>query len=148
MVSNMPSRIRVQVPEPLAAAQAEINRWFDRFLGLDFEALVGKPSAPWAVWQDDERIYFELDLPGVKSEDVELTVHEGALKISAERKSPPSDRDYRYNGRTYGQLGWSFRLPKQVDTDSIEAKFTDGVLHVTLQKRKEAQPRRVEITTS
>jgi HSP20 family protein len=101
--------------------------------------------APASIWEDDGQYHVELDLPGVAKEDVEITFDKGILKISAERRQVTEDRKHLHEERGYGRTSRSLNLPDTVDPDSITAEFNDGVLHVTVAKALEAQPKRITI---
>jgi HSP20 family protein len=100
-----------------------------------------------SLWQDDDHIYVEADLPGMADEDVEVTVHMGVLFIRGERKAEPG-RQYLYNGRTWGRFERAITLPDEVDTEAVQAELTQGVLRVSLPKRPEAKPRKITLKSS
>ena len=87
-------------------------------------------------------------MPGVKKEDIKITVNEDNLSISGHTKSEEEKKDdekryyFRSMESSYSQ---SFNLPTKVDPDKIEAKFEDGVLSVKLPKAEEVKPRQIEI---
>lgn len=85
-----------------------------------------------------------MDAPGVAREDVKLTYHQGELRISAERKAP--ERASGQNDqRRYGKAVYTLSLPETIDPDTINASLEQGVLHVTVAKKPEAQPKRIEV---
>jgi HSP20 family protein len=86
-----------------------------------------------------------VELPGLSKDDFELIAHEGKLRISGQRKAPEGERNYWRNERCYGTFERTIALPESVDWDNVEAELTHGVLRITLHKRPEAQPRKVEI---
>jgi len=124
-------------------ASGPTNRLGGFFDGLSDSAA---PAHPWpaAMWQDDNSIHIEVDLPGVIDEDVSMTVHEGVLWIRAERR-PAEGRRYVFNGRWRGRFERAFALPDAVDADGAVATLTDGVLSVDLPKRPEAKPRKITL---
>jgi HSP20 family protein len=90
-----------------------------------------------------------LDLPGIKKEDLTITVKEGTLYLSGERKRPEhdaNDKFYHYYERPYGTFERSFKLPDHVDGDKIKASFADGELHVEMPKLEKAKPRTIKIS--
>jgi HSP20 family protein len=101
-------------------------------------------AAPVAIWQDDDHVFVEAELPGLSDGDIEVTVHNEMLYIRGERK-PEEGRRYLYNGRRYGRLEHAFTLPAAVDASGVRANLTAGVLHIALPKRQEAKPRRIAI---
>jgi len=107
----------------------------------------GRPAAdplPLSLWSDEEHFHIEVDLPGVKIEDLEVTIHEDLLTLKAQRQMEEG-RQYAYNGRPFGRFERSLTLPESVDPDSVDARLSAGVLHLTLRKRPEAQVRKIEV---
>lgn len=104
--------------------------------------------APASIWEAENEFHIEVDAPGVASEDVELTFDKGALQISLERKAPEGDRTNWHNERGYGKVSRSVSLPDTVNPDTIAATLTNGVLHVTIGKRPEAHPKKIDVRVS
>ena len=105
-------------------------------------------GAPASIWEAENVIHVELDAPGVKQEDVEVTFEKGTLQISLERKFPEGERTSWHNERGYGKISRSVSLPETVDPNTITAELTNGVLHVTITKLPEAQPKKIEVKVS
>lgn len=101
--------------------------------------------APLSVWEADDAYHVELDLPGVSKEDVEVTFEKGTLQIVADRKAPEEERKGLHEERVYGKVTRSLTLSESVDAESIAAALNDGVLHVTVAKLPEVQPKRIDI---
>ena len=101
--------------------------------------------APLSVWEADDAYHVELDLPGVSKEDIEVTFEKGVLVIVANRKAPDDERKGLHEERVYGKVTRSLTLSESVDADSIAAALTEGVLHVTVAKVPEVQPKRIDI---
>jgi HSP20 family protein len=127
-----------------------INR-LDSFFGRVFgdDGLLGQAWAgvPVAMWEDEDHIHVEAELPGMTDRDVDVTVHDGMLSIRGERR-PEEGRRYLYNGRAYGRFERVISLPAAVTTDDVQAKLTDGVLSLTLPKSPEAKPRKIVLKTN
>jgi HSP20 family protein len=87
------------------------------------------------------------DLPGLKAEDVDVTVEDGTLSIRGERRLEEAAEGETYHRveRIYGAFERSFTLPNSVDVDKIEARFSNGEMTLTLPKREESKPRSVKI---
>ena len=100
---------------------------------------------PACVWEDSNSYHVEMDVPGVKRENVELTFEKGTLRITTERSAPEECSAALVDERRYGQVTRTVALPESIDPESINGKLTDGVLHVTVAKKPEAQPKRIEI---
>jgi HSP20 family protein len=134
-------------PAPLTGGPINrLDSFFDRVLGDD--RLFGQAwgAVPVAMWEDEDHIHVEAELPGMTDRDVEVTVHNGMLFVRGERK-PEEGRRYLYNGRAYGRFERVINLPAAVTTDDVQARLTDGVLSLTLPKSPEAKPRKIALTT-
>jgi HSP20 family protein len=126
-----------------------VDRLFDHlFDGVSSGAQPAAWSAPWAWWEDEGHLYLEVDLPGVKNEDIELVLDDGKLHLRCQRKAPEGDRKYGYNNRRYGEFERVLSLPETIDAENIAAEMHDGVLYVTLSKLPQAQPKRIAVKTA
>ena len=112
----------------------------------------GGRFAPYGVdvREDADHIYVEAELPGYKKEDVNVTLENQTLTISAQRKSEQQQGnggkgEWLLHERSYTQFHRSFTLPPTVDEQSVNAKLNDGVLTITLNKREETKPRRISV---
>ncbi|MDG3006695.1 Hsp20/alpha crystallin family protein [Paludisphaera mucosa] len=121
---------------------------FGRYLGEGSQAKAlnrsGGDPLPLSLWSDEGWFHIEVDLPGVELKDVDVSIHKDVLTIKAQR-AVVEERRYAYNGRTFGRFERSLTLPESVDSESVDARLADGVLHLTLRKRPEAHVRKVEI---
>jgi HSP20 family protein len=120
---------------------------FDRAFGG--EALLDETSSlgPMAMWEDDDHVYIEVELPGMTDKDLDITVHNGMLFIRGER-NPDEGRTYLYQGRCYGRFERAITLPAAVDTDDVQAELKDGVVTITLPKMPGAKPKKIALKTS
>jgi HSP20 family protein len=102
------------------------------------------------VWEDEHNIYVEAELPGVKAEDVDVTLEGGTLTIRGQKKqaSDQKNAQYHYRQRRYGQFMQQFTLPTTVDSSKVTAKITDGILRVQVEKRPEVKPRKIDVKAS
>lgn len=133
-----------------AALSGDIDRLFGDLLAVPGARLSTHHSGDWqarlAVWEKEDTLHLELELPGVVRDDVELTVEDGALKIAGERKAAEDEeRHEHYSERRFGRFERVVRLPKQFDLESVAAELSDGVLHVTIDKTPESQPKRIDV---
>lgn len=121
----------------------QMNRLFDDLFdqggdsGLTARGGIVPPALE--VHQDDDRIEITAELPGVREEDIDLTVEEGVLTLRGEKKSTRTDEERGYSERSYGRFERSITLPSNIDEDACSADFRDGVLTVTLPKSAEKQ---------
>jgi len=99
--------------------------------------------------EGEDGYYVELDLPGIKKEDINIDVNDNVVTISGERKTKKEveEDDYYKIESNYGKFERSFALPDNVDTDNIHAQSQDGVLEVVIPKLKkvEKKPKKIEI---
>lgn len=147
--------------EPFAAAQMDLNRWFDDMWRVatgftGFPAMRGmRPFAggslfglpPIDVKEGASAYRLSVELPGLAREDIDLSVQNGALLIRAHKVEETEDASaaHRISERHYGRMERSFPLPSDVDTSRIEAACKDGVLKVILPKSAGADVRRAQI---
>jgi HSP20 family protein len=129
-------------------ASGRINRldgFFDGLFGDGFDSAT--PVRTWppaAMWEDDDFIHIEVDLPGVVDEDVSMTVHEGMLFIRFERAAAEGRR-YAYDGRRYGRFERAFPLADVADADGAVASLINGVLFVDLPKSPAVKPKKIRL---
>jgi len=120
---------------------------FDRVFGR--ETLLDELSSlgPMAMWEDDDHVYIEVELPGMTENDLDVTIQNGMLFIRAERM-PDEGRSYLYQGRRYGRFERTITLPAAVATDDVQAELKDGVLTITMPKMPAAKPRKIALKKS
>ena len=129
----------------LPAGLPEFDNLFNQFFRPEEVAMWRTPAS---IWEADNMFHIEVDAPGVKQEDVELTFDKGTLQITMERKAPEGERTNWHNERGYGKVSRSVSLPDTVDPETIAAELTNGVLHVTITKLPEAQPKKIDVRVS
>lgn len=141
------NRLNQVLPGPLADVDALLGQFFAAPTRNAVAAMAAKGpwSTPASLWEADERLHVELDVPGVSADAVEVTVENDQLAITVERSRGESEPSYLYNERRFGKVTRSLDLPDTVDPDSVEAELKDGVLRVSVAKRPETQPRKIEV---
>lgn len=99
------------------------------------------------VAEDGESYTLAVDLPGVKPEDIKISIENGVLTLAGERKEPETAKPLTFHRveRAWGRFERSFTLPEDVLGDKIEARYEAGVLLVALPKRPEVRPRTIEV---
>jgi HSP20 family protein len=102
------------------------------------------------VTEDKDRYYVRAELPGLKADDLDISVTGDTLSISGERKLPAEDEKAQYHRREReaGKFSRIVTLPSQIDTGKVEARCIDGVLTVTLPKAEAAKPKQITIKAS
>ena len=113
------------------------------------DGLFGGPGRPWmpmdAVRKGDH-VELRFDLPGVRSDSIDLTVERNVLTVRAERSwSPEEGADVLTRERTHGTFSRRVRLGAALDPAHVEAHYADGVLRVTVPVAETAKPHKVEI---
>lgn len=131
---------------PLFGLRREIDRLFDDMAG-------GSERSRWTpavdVRETDKSLAIDVELPGIKPENVEVNVENGVLTVTGEKRSERSSEEkdrYHMVERSYGSFFRSFQLPGGVDESQIKASFHDGVLTVDIPKAALPQPRKIQIS--
>jgi len=99
------------------------------------------------VHEDTERLVLRAELPGVKREDIEVSIDANVLTLKGERKLEKEEQGRRYHRieRSYGTFVRQFQLPSNVDTAQIDAQLAEGVLTVSLNKKQELKARKIDV---
>lgn len=137
----------------LADLQSRISSLFDRQLAGTELAFKSDWTPAVDIAEDPKAYTITADLPDVKKEDVNVSVDNGVLSISGERRhesqeGDQKDKKFHRIERSYGKYVRTFRLPDEVDAAKVAAQFKDGVLIVTLPKTTEAKPGKVQVAVS
>jgi HSP20 family protein len=114
------------------------------------DAITSAWMPPCDVFEDKDSVRIIAEIPGVKAEDVKLSLENNMLTIRGEKKQvaeEKTDSVHRYE-RTYGVFERAFALPSTVDAERIEAQYDAGILTVMLPKAERARPRQIEVKTS
>ena len=100
------------------------------------------------VYEDEDAYTVTTELPGLKKDDIDITIEDGVLSISGEKKFEHEERKQSYHRveRRYGTFRRSVSLPSGVDTEKADATMTDGVLKVVLPKSEAARPKTLKIS--
>lgn len=101
------------------------------------------------VWENDNNLFVEAEVPGFKSENLEITVVGDELSLKGERVTAERAEDaYHRRERSVTSFQRTIKLPSEVNADSVEASLTDGVLLLTLPKVEAAKPRKINVRTT
>lgn len=132
--------------EQLSHLRDEVTRLFDS----PFSTLTQGFNA-WApavdLYEEKDNLIVKAELPGMKKEDIDVSLHEGTLTISGERKAERQNKEgetFR-SERFYGRFQRSVLLPAAVAADRVNANYRDGILTVTLPKTEESKPKQIEV---
>lgn len=97
--------------------------------------------------KEDSAFHIEVDLPGVKKENIDLTIEDGILVVSAVRhyKNELNEDSYYICESSFGKIERRFTLPENIDTENVNANFNDGRLEIELQKTEKAKPKSISV---
>jgi HSP20 family protein len=99
------------------------------------------------ITEDDREYLIKAELPEVKKEEVKVTVENGVLTVSGERRFEKEEKERKYHRveRSYGSFTRSFSVPDDADDSKVSADFKDGILTIRLAKSEKARPRAIEV---
>ena len=135
----------IQCERPGFGRLANLQDELDRLFGT---------QAVWApaldVQEDKDNYVFRAELPGLKREDIDVSLQDGVLVISGERKAEKVEEgvEVHRQERHYGKFQRALTLPTPVAADKITAQYKDGVLTVTLPKVEEAKPKKIDVSVN
>jgi len=148
--------IRYQAPE--LSAWPTLDRWSNLRDELNslFELPWGTFNRPgqlfsgWSpaldLYQNNDNFVAVVELPGMRKEDIEISLHDGSLIIAGERKSSSSNGEKAERTERYvGSFRRSISLPAPVDAEKVNATYRDGILTITMPKAEEAKPKRITV---
>jgi len=157
------SLIRYQTPG--SVMWPSLDRWaslrddLDNLLELPFLTGGARQAQLFSGWtpaldlyQNNDNVVAIVELPGLRKEDIEISLHDGTLTIAGERKSETvgngngdsATRTERFTGK----FRRSITLPTRVDANKVNATYKDGILTVTLPKAEEAKPKQIQVNLS
>ena len=142
--------IRWRPMRGLENVQDEVNRVFDSFFDIRPFARRSEESGWYPevdMIEDKDKVMVNVDLPGMKKEDIKVSVQDNTLTIKGERKAEKEEKDKNYHRveRLYGTFCRSFSLPGKVDGQKIKANYKNGVLSIDLPKAEEVKPKEIPI---
>lgn len=114
-----------------------------------FQGATAAPQMKLEVTEDDKAYTVKAEIPGVKKEDIHISVDGNLVSISAEVKKETEQKEGRkvvHSERYYGQVARSFTLDKEVEQGAAQAKYTDGVLEAVLPKKQGAKATRIAVS--
>ncbi len=99
------------------------------------------------LYQSNDNIVAVIELPGMRKEDIEISLHDGTLTISGERKRESANGEKAERTERYvGTFRRSITLPTRVDANKVNASYRDGILTVTLPKAEEVKPKQIQVS--
>jgi len=147
---------------PTLRRRTSIDRPIDFF--RDFDTMfpdVGRLFSEWAsdeanggltgaypvdIREEDGTLYVDAEMPGFSKDEIDVSLENGILSLTAERKEEEKKGKKHLHERRYQRVERRFNLPVDVDESNVKANFKDGVLHLEMPKSKEAQPKRITVS--
>ncbi len=135
----------------LANFERGLESFFSRLPGIPGEGEEPISEKLWApltdITEDEKEFLLKIELPEMKKEDVKVTVENGMLYVTGERKAEKEEKTTKYHRieRSYGAFERAFTLPERADGSKVSADYKDGVLKVHLPKTPEAKPKAIEV---
>ena len=129
---------------------------FERLSSLqdELERLFVSPLTDWVpaldVYEDKDSFVVNTELPGLKREDINVSLQDGVLVVSGERKveEKRTEGEIRRQERYYGKFQRTLTLPAPVAADKVKAQYKDGLLTVTVPKAEEAKPKKIDVSVN
>jgi HSP20 family protein len=154
------SLIRYQAPElsnwPTFGRLSNLRDELDTLFELPFWSNFGRQTQLFSGWtpaldlyQNNDNVIAVVELPGMRKEDIEISLHDGMLTIAGERKTETQGGEKAERSERYiGKFRRSITLPTRVDANKVSATYKDGILTVTLSKAEEAKPKQIQVNVS
>lgn len=143
----MSNLIRWEPMHEMMTLREAMDRLFDDAFTrpISASAFSGMPAID--LYQDENEVVVKASLPGLKAEDVQISVSNGVLTLRGEFKQDEEKKDKKYHLREqrYGSFERSISLPSDVQTEKSKAEFKDGILTITLPKSEEVKPKTISI---
>lgn len=127
------------------------RRQMERFLSSFTESGAAAPVVsgvfpPIVVRENDDKIIIEAEIPGIKADDIDISVNGKTLTLTGERKPEEAQNvSFHRRERKWGSFRKAVTLPDNVNTDGIQAECKNGVLRIVLPKAEQAKPKKIEI---
>lgn len=151
-----PFRTSIQTWEPMKELE-ELGRRLESFFdigsllrgngGGERSLALREWTPPVDITEDEKEFLVKVELPEVKKDEVQVTVENGVLEISGERKTEKEEKEKKYHRieRTYGSFTRAFALPEGVEVSKVAAEFKEGVLRVHLPKNPATKPTALDV---
>ncbi len=132
-----------------AELRRELDRVFDGFLGPQANPMRSRAYPALNVWESDERLMVEAEVPGLNMDDLDITIQGNELTIKGRRQSLEGENlVYHRRERGTGEFTRFMTLPFDVDADRVEAALKDGVLMIILPKSEQARARKITVKSA
>jgi HSP20 family protein len=136
--------------DELERLRGQMNSLFEGLSGRSFTAPTAGVFPLMNLTEDPDSFYIRAELPGIKADDLDISVTGDTLSIGGERKLAPEDETARYHRREReaGKFNRVINLPNQIDTGKVKANTNDGILTIILPKAEAAKPRQISVKAS
>lgn len=133
---------------PISLREA-MDRLFEDSFVSPFQAYARSEITPIDMYQTPNEVVLKAALPGIKPEEVDITITGNTLTIQGETRANEKVKreDYYYQEQRYGAFSRSIALPQGLDTEKTEANFEDGVLTLTIPKSEQVKPKKIKVKT-
>jgi HSP20 family protein len=146
-------------PSKMLSHFHDMDRWFEDFFRRPFSLFptwwhrvrmpeIEEVSPTVDIYEENSDVVVKAELPGIKKEDIDVSLNDDILTISGEKKKEEKveKKDYCTIERSYGSFSRSFRLPSEVKTDKADAKFKDGVLEIKIPMTVESKKKKIKVS--
>jgi HSP20 family protein len=149
-VSRFPTWEKRSSFDEMERLRGQLNSLFEGLSGRSFTVPTAGVFPLINLTEDTDSFYIRAELPGIKADDLDISVTGDTLSIGGERKLAPEDETARYHRREReaGKFNRVIDLPKQIDTGKVDAKTNDGILTIVLPKAEAAKPRQISVKAS
>jgi len=143
----MANLIRWEPARDIVSLREAMDRLFDDAFTRPFGTIAGFQAPAVDLYQTDEEVVVRASLPGIKAEDVQISVTGDLLTLKGEfkEKEEKKEKAYHLHEQRYGSFERTISLPTQVLADKAKADFEDGILTVTLPKAEEVKPKTITV---
>jgi HSP20 family protein len=141
----MPAVIRWSPARELVRLSDAMDRMLDDTWTRPFTRTEREVRLPLDVYTTPSEIVLSANVPGLKSDEVEVTLEGDTLTIRGEFKAPMENVDYIFQERPYGKFSRTLTINVPVDNEKVEASFENGVLTITLPKAEAARPKTIKV---
>jgi len=134
--------------EDFERVRRQMDRFVSTFSGPGDMPVVSGVFPPLMIREEGETICVEAEIPGIKPEDINISVHGRTLTLSGERKpEETANVNFHRRERKWGRFSKAVTLPDEVNSDAVRAECKDGVLKIILPRAEHAKPKKIDIKT-
>lgn len=133
-----------------AALQNRAHSLFREFNQAEGSLTAGRFVPAVDIYEDPQKVVLKLEIPGIEEKDLDVRVENNTLTVKGERRFDKEEKEENFHRieRSYGSFYRAFSLPTTVDTEQVQATYTNGVLKLELKKKTEAQPKQIKVNVA